>query len=215
MMAGFSSFRVPFCCAAFSFGTGLVPIWAGQTCRVTSVSDGDTITALCDGVSTRIRLSSVDAPEKDQPYGDEATRVTAQLVLERDATIDVVDIDRYGRTVARVSLPDGRDLASELVKAGAAWHYVRYSKDPALGGLEAVARQAKVGLWAEPAPVEPSAFRQAKRRERSVDGMAWDTHEPDPAIQRFFTFRLPASHTAAYKRATFRRSERRTLVRGR
>ena len=120
-MAGFSSSRVRFCFLVFSFGTGLVPIWAGQTCRVTSVLDGDTITALCDGVSTRIRLSSVDAPEKDQPYGDEATRVTEQLVLERDVTIDVVDVDRrafdrLGPAVVELATAEGLTAHADSIR---------------------------------------------------------------------------------------------------
>lgn len=39
-----------------------------------------------------------------------------------------MDTDRYGRTVAQCWLPDGRDLACEMVKAGWAVDMPRYSK---------------------------------------------------------------------------------------
>jgi micrococcal nuclease len=38
-----------------------------------------------------------------------------------------VDINRYDRTVATVYLGDGRELNLELLKAGYAWHYKRYT----------------------------------------------------------------------------------------
>jgi micrococcal nuclease len=65
--------------------------------------------------------------------------------------------------VAFVGLPDGRDLSRELVRSGAAWHYVRYSQDPELGKLEAAARSARTGFWADPLPEPPAVYRAARR----------------------------------------------------
>jgi micrococcal nuclease len=158
-----------------------------------SVSDGDTMTASCGGTSKRIRVASIDAPEKDQAYGPEATQATAQLVLDRDVVVEVEDVDRYGRSVARVRLADGADLARELVGRGAAWHYVQYSRDPELAVLETAAREARLGLWADAAPIQPSAFRQSKRAG----------------------FQAAAGGYDARARWRLRRSERRSLVRGR
>jgi hypothetical protein len=39
----------------------------------------------------------------------------------------VLDIDRYGRLVAQCFLPDGRDIAVEMIHSGAATEYCRYS----------------------------------------------------------------------------------------
>ena len=44
--------------------------------------------------------------------------------------------DRYKRLVARVVVEDGRDLGREMVRAGLAWHYVRYPRDPELARTE-------------------------------------------------------------------------------
>lgn len=79
-------------------------------------------------------------------------------------TIQPTGIDKYGRTLANVILPDGRNLSQELVRQGYAWWFRKYSKDEQLGRLEADARVAKRGLWADPKPVPPWEWRASKQR---------------------------------------------------
>ncbi|MBI5595256.1 MAG: thermonuclease family protein [Elusimicrobia bacterium] len=128
--------------------------------KVVSVKDGDTVEVVRSGKAARIRLAEVDAPEKSQAYGQQAKKFLSDLVFGRQVQVWVTDTDRYGRLVARLTLPDGRDVNRELVKAGFAWWYKRYSKDASLGALQDEARAAKRGLWADPAPVEPWLFRR-------------------------------------------------------
>ncbi len=78
-----------------------------------------------------------------------------------------MDVDRFGRTVGEVTLPDGRVLNHELVRAGLAWWYRRYApEDDTLKQLEAEARQAKRGLWADPNPVSPWEWRVMRKQYR-------------------------------------------------
>ena len=56
-----------------------------------------------------------------------------------------VDTDRYGRTVATVYLEDGRELNLEILRAGSAWHYKRYSKRQDYADAEAEARRSGIG----------------------------------------------------------------------
>jgi endonuclease YncB( thermonuclease family) len=56
---------------------------------------------------------------------------------------------------ADVILPDGRNLNHELLKAGLAWWFRKYSKDASLGDLEDEARLAMREQWADPQPVPP------------------------------------------------------------
>ena len=122
---------------------------------------GDGFRADCRGETTKIRVSSIDTPELRQPYGFEAALAASKLLPEGSrVTVHRIEHDRYGRLVARVTLTDGRDLGRELVRAGAAWHYVQYSRDPELGRIEAEAREAKRGLWAGAEPEEPAAYRK-------------------------------------------------------
>jgi hypothetical protein len=76
----------------------------------------------------------------------------------------VRDNDRYGRVVAEIILPDGRNLNHEIVRAGFAWWYRAYARgDGDLERLEREARDARRGLWADSAPVPPWEWRKARR----------------------------------------------------
>ncbi len=72
--------------------------------------------------------------------------------------------DKYKRTLADVLLPDGTNVNHELVKQGWCWWYRKYAPlNTELEQLEQSAREAKKGLWAEPAPIPPWAHRKARR----------------------------------------------------
>ncbi len=139
--------------------SSLLFAWDG---KVVSVTDGDTIKVLKDGKQVKIRLASIDCPEKGQPYGQAAKKFTAGLVAGKIVKVWPTDTDRYGRTIAFVFVGDV-DLNKELLKAGLAWHYKKYSRDPELAKLEFEARSKKVGLWKEPDPVAPWEWRKMKR----------------------------------------------------
>ncbi len=129
------------------------------------VADGDTLRAKVQGVAMDFRLSQIDAPEKNQPYGPEARAELLALVSNSKQLVLVpVDTDRYGRTVADLWVGN-RYLNRELVKRGSAWFYDEYSKDDTLYQVEQEARAAKRGLWALPAAkrIEPWRWRREKR----------------------------------------------------
>ncbi|MBE8721178.1 thermonuclease family protein [Sphingobacterium pedocola] len=73
--------------------------------RVIRIADGDTITLL-DSTNTqvRIRLYGIDCPENGQDFANIAKRFTSDLCFSKIVTVEVKDIDRYGRTV--LLLPD-------------------------------------------------------------------------------------------------------------
>jgi len=139
---------------------------ADFTGRVVGVSDGDTITVLHNGKGERIRLHGIDSPEKRQAFGNRAKQFTSTLVFGTTVTVQAVDRDRYGRTVGVVLLQDGRSLNHELVRAGLAWMYRRYTADQSLSDLEEEARVARRGLWADPHAVPPWEWRGMRTRER-------------------------------------------------
>ena len=138
--------------------------WSG---KVVGVSDGDTITVMRDGRGIKIRLAEIDTPEKRQPYSQAAKRFTSELCFRKVVTVKPTTIDRYGRLVGHVVTQDGRQLNEELVRAGLAWQYKRYSKSAKLAALEAEARKAKRGLWSEPNPIPPWEWRRARRGSRA------------------------------------------------
>lgn len=88
------------------------------------VIDGDTI----DIGGTRIRLAGIDAPEMDHPYGKNAKWTLVNLCKGQDVRA-VFDGDlSHDRTVATCYLPDGRDLSAEMVKAGMAIDWRKFSR---------------------------------------------------------------------------------------
>jgi micrococcal nuclease len=79
-----------------------------------------------------------------------------------------VGYDRYDRTIGEVTIPDGKNLNRELVKAGYAWWFRRHAPaDHMLEKLELEARKAHHGLWADPNPIPPWEFRKMKNRGAS------------------------------------------------
>lgn len=131
---------------------------------VVKVHDGDTITVLSQNTSQRLRLAGIDCPESDQPYGAEATETTKTLALNIEVTVTPITTDRFGRTVAEVTLQDGRSLAHELVKTGACWWFRKYApNDVELKRLEIEARKQGLGLWATESPMSPWEWRAQRQ----------------------------------------------------
>lgn len=131
--------------------------------KVIKVLDGDTINILYQNQPVRIRLNGIDAPEKGMPHGNKAKQFVSNLAAQKTVTVNVTDTDKYGRSVGDVTLPDGTSLNREIVKAGYAWWYRKYSTDESLGALEAEARNTRKGLWQDKEPMPPWEWRAAQR----------------------------------------------------
>ena len=126
--------------------------------RVISVTDGDTVVFLTGGNELRVRLTEIDAPENDQPFGDEATAMLADMVSQDLVTLESEGTDRYGRTLGRFYVGD-LDVNREMVRQGGAWVYRDYMTDATFLDDEAAARAEGAG----DAPVEPWAWRRGDR----------------------------------------------------
>lgn len=135
--------------------------------KVVGVSDGDTITVLDSSKKQhKIRLHQIDAPEKNQDYGQRSKKSLSDLVYGKQVKIEVATTDRYGRTVGKV-LVNGVDANLEQVKRGMAWVYRQYASDQAYFEAEDKARKAKVGLWSQPNPTPPWEFRHGRKKSFS------------------------------------------------
>lgn len=76
------------------------------------VIDGDTIVI----GSQKIRLAGIDAPELQNPYGQQAKWAMVQLCKDQNITAYLTGETSFDRLVAKCFLDDGRDLAAEMVK---------------------------------------------------------------------------------------------------
>jgi endonuclease YncB( thermonuclease family) len=121
------------------------------------------------GRAERVRLYGIDCPEKAQPWGTRARQFTGDLAFGQTVTVRVRDIDRYGRVVGEVMLPDGRSLNRELVRAGLAWWYRQFAKhDGELERVESEAQRARRGLWSDPRAMAPWEWRRARRAPYAI-----------------------------------------------
>ncbi len=135
--------------------------------RVLSVADGDSFTVqTTEGTRVGIRIAGIDAPERQQPHADAARASLQSLLARGDLLIEPTKTDPFGRRVARVRA-SGEDVGLAQVRAGLAWHFVRYQAEQPAAEREAYARaqrearDARRGLWADPDPVPPWVHRQA------------------------------------------------------
>jgi len=104
---------------------------------VVSILDGDTIEVLRNTHPERVRLSSIDCPEKGQSFGQRAKQAASKLVFGKGVTLQTHGKDKYHRTIADVLLPDGSNVNHELVKDVWCWWYRKYAPlDTQLEGLE-------------------------------------------------------------------------------
>lgn len=140
------------------------------------VIDGDTIAI----DKLHIRLAGIDAPELDHPWGRQSKWALVALCKGQTVTARIKPEMSYDRVVGECFLPDGRDLAAELVKVGLALDWPKFS-----GGkyrhLEPV--DARKKLW---------------RANLRQSGVMWPTDDmvpatTRPAIQPFSTTAAPRS----------------------
>lgn len=142
---------------------------------VSRVIDGDTIEILKDDEFVKVRLYGVDAPERSQKYGKEATDKVIELLRPVNMiTVNILDKDKYGRYIATVHTNDEDmvrvdsyggvrgDVGLILVDQGLAWHYKKYSDSVELEAAEKYAKTNKLGIWSEEDPTPPWEFRRQK-----------------------------------------------------
>ena len=75
----------------------------------------------------KVRIAAIDAPESRQAFGQKSRQNLARLCFRQRATLQPVDEDSYGRTVAHVRC-GSTDVATAQVRAGLAWVYTPYAE---------------------------------------------------------------------------------------
>jgi endonuclease YncB( thermonuclease family) len=138
------------------------------TAKVIAVIDGDTIDILYDGKPVRIRLAHIDCPEirKGQPFNKAAKQLASALCFGQEVQVlNNGEFDRWGRLVAVIINNKDQNINKEMLRAGLAWHYKRYSTDSSYANIEMKARQNRMGLWAHEKPVPPWEWREQKPKK--------------------------------------------------
>ena len=149
---------------------------ADFTAKVQRVVDGDTVYVEDEaGKKFKVRLTGIDAPEQNQPYGLASTYHLRELLLNKFVLLESepkkgkpYSVDRYKRVLAKIIL-DGRDINLSQVLNGYAWHFKRYQKQQSpkdrelYSQAELHAEKNKLGLWDEKNPIAPWKWRKIKK----------------------------------------------------
>ena len=149
---------------------------ADFTAKVLRVVDGDTVHVVNKaGKKFKVRLTGIDAPEENQPYGLASTYKLTEILVNKWVLLkskpdngNLYSIDRYNRVLAKVIL-DGRDINLAQVSSGYAWHFKRYQKQQSLidrelySQAELYAKKNELGLWSEKKPIAPWKWRKIKK----------------------------------------------------
>lgn len=134
--------------------------------RIIAVMDGDTVYAQSGGFRAKIRLVNIDAPEKNQAYGEQSAESLRSLVAGKIVKIESRAVDKFGRTLAVISV-GGINVNQEQVRRGMAWAYTRSREGSTYAGLQNEAQHAKRGLWRKANPQQPWQWRKLHPREYS------------------------------------------------
>ena len=97
-----------------------------KSLKIKRVVDGDTVHVFYQDEVYKIRLTEIDAPERDQPYGSNSTEYLKSLLKEGMVDVDISGTDRYGRKLGRLYW-QGMDINRELVSEGYAWVCLLYT----------------------------------------------------------------------------------------
>ena len=149
---------------------------ADFTAKVQRVVDGDTIYVVDNfGKKFKVRLSGIDAPEKNQPYGLASTYKLTKIILNKWVLLksklnngNLYSTDRYNRVLAKV-MYEGRDINLLQVSGGYAWHFKRYQKQQTPSDRELYsqaeidAKKNELGLWGEKKQIAPWKWRKIKK----------------------------------------------------
>ena len=129
------------------------------TLEITYFYDGDTV-KIQDGMRDyKLRLTDIDAPERNQNYGKKSRRALMQFCKDSSVNIYLSGMDKYHRNLGKLHC-NNADASMFMVKSGHAWFNRRYSMDYTLDLAEQEARKNKRGLWQNQHSTPPWIWRK-------------------------------------------------------
>ncbi|MGV8991202.1 MAG: thermonuclease family protein [Thiobacillus sp.] len=134
------------------------------TGHVIEISDGDTLTLLVGRQHQKIKLAAIDAPERNQAWGDQSRTNLSRLALNQTAVATCTQLNQRGELVCKMVV-NQRDVGLEQLQAGMAWWLRQDAKTPpaedhsTYGNAELMAKLTRQGLWRDTNPIPPSRFR--------------------------------------------------------
>ncbi|HHX46253.1 MAG TPA: thermonuclease family protein [Brevibacterium sp.] len=118
--------------------------------------DGDTLRVSVDGVTERLRIIGIDAPElrENECYAQKSASKMQSLVQSKDVRIVAdptqADRDRYDRILRHVFTLDGTSVGQTMILEGLAKEYTYdkpYASQAEYLEAEEIARTGGLGIW--------------------------------------------------------------------
>jgi micrococcal nuclease len=128
---------------------------------VSNVYDGDTVELKNADGKLKLRLADIDAPERNQAYGQKARRALMKLCKGSDISINVelAGKDKYNRHLGKLQC-NQIDVSVYMAAHGYAWYNEKYSDNLAVKNAAATARRDGIGLWSADKPLPPWVWRR-------------------------------------------------------
>lgn len=140
-------------------------IKAHATVQIDYIYDGDTVKIIDNKKAYKLRITHIDAPERNQTYGKKSRRALMQLCKNATVKIQITGTDKYQRKLGSLSC-NKQDVASFMLQQGHAWFNDKYSSDLILAFKERTARKNKLGLWQDEAPMAPWIWRRMNKAQQ-------------------------------------------------
>jgi len=131
--------------------------------KCVAVRDCDSFSAvdLRTGNVIEVRMSCIDAPEKEQSYYKESKAYLDRLILGKNIELKSNSFDMYGRAISEVYL-NNLNINLHLVQTGNAFVYDKYCRNQQFYNAENKAKSLRLGVWKINGLTRPWDFRKFK-----------------------------------------------------
>ena len=131
---------------------------------ITYFYDGDTVKILDNNEEYKLRITNIDAPERNQAYGKKSRRALMSLCEGTNINVALSGTDKYQRRLGTL-ICNSQNASMWMLQNGHAWFNSRYSMDGTLLFAEQEARRNKLGLWASKQQTPPWIWRRESWRK--------------------------------------------------
>jgi endonuclease YncB( thermonuclease family) len=142
--------------------------------KVVGVIDGDTVTVLVESKAQKqIRIKGIDAPEKEQLFGNNAREYLTNILLNKKIIVEYSTLNVERQILGKIIL-DGKDIGLGMIESGFAWFCEEHKselteEEISLYSLsQSKAQSNTLGLWQNPNPTSPWKFREQTEKKSLV-----------------------------------------------
>jgi micrococcal nuclease len=140
-------------CSLPTFALEITYFYDGDTVKIKDQSNNNI------AYEYKLRLTDIDAPERNQTYGLKSRRALMRFCKKADVKVYISGMDKYHRNLGKLHC-NSLDASEFMVKNGHAWFNRKYSMDYMLALQEDEARKNKLGLWNEKQQTPPWVWRK-------------------------------------------------------